>query len=108
MYAALIGEVDGVRLFNPDTVDAVRTCQTDGSDRVLFFPTRFGLGFMLSSSFSPLLSDGSFGHPGAGGSLAFADPESGVAFAYVMNKMDQNLAGDPRTTGLIESVKACV
>jgi CubicO group peptidase (beta-lactamase class C family) len=108
MYASLIGEVDGVRLFNPDTVDAVRTYQTDGSDRVLFFPTRFGLGFMLSSSFSPLLSDGSFGHPGAGGSLAFADPESGVAFAYVMNKMDQNLAGDPRTTGLIESVKACV
>lgn len=41
-----------------------------------------------------------------GGSLAFADPESGVAFAYVMNKMDQNLAGDPRTLGLIEAVKA--
>jgi len=107
MYAALIGEVEGVRLFDPETVDAVRTCQTDGSaDRVLFFPTRFGLGFMLSSSFSPLLGDGSFGHPGAGGSLAFADPESGIAFAYIMNKMDQNLAGDPRTIGLIEAVKA--
>jgi CubicO group peptidase (beta-lactamase class C family) len=108
MYAALIGEVEGVRLFSPETVDAVRTCHTDGSDRVLFFATRFGLGFMLTSSFSPLLGDGSFGHPGAGGSLAFADPESGVAFAYVMNKMDQNLAGDSRTIGLIEAVKACL
>jgi CubicO group peptidase (beta-lactamase class C family) len=110
MYAALIGEVDGVRLFTPETVEAVRTRQTDGSaDRVLFFPTEFGLGFMLSSaSFEPLMGDGSFGHPGAGGSLAFAHPETGTAFAYVMNKMDQNLAGDQRTLGLIRAVRECL
>ena len=50
----------------------------------------------------------SFGHAGAGGSLGFADPETGVAFGYVMNMMQQNLATDPRTLTLIEAVKASV
>ena len=104
MYAAVIGEVDGVRLLRPETVDRARQRLTTGADRVLFFNTRFGLGFMLSSEFSPFGGEGSFGHPGAGGSVGFADPEAGVAFGYVMNKMQANLAGDPRTLGLIEAV----
>jgi CubicO group peptidase (beta-lactamase class C family) len=66
---------------------------------------RFGSGFMLSSGFTPMLGPSSFGHSGAGGSLAFADPESGVAFAYVMNQMQENLSGDPRTITLIDAVR---
>ena len=50
----------------------------------------------------------SFGHDGAGGSMAFADPDSGVAFAYVMNKMQANLSADPRPVALIDAVKACL
>ena len=103
MYAALIGEVDGVRILSPQTVEHARQCQTEGADAVLMgMETRFGLGFMLSSSFSPFGGPHSFGHPGAGGSVGFADPDAGVAFGYVMNKMQQNLAGDPRTLTLIE------
>jgi len=45
-----------------------------------------------------------FGHPGAGGSIAFADPDAKLAFAYVMNQMQMGLAGDARGFGLIESV----
>jgi CubicO group peptidase (beta-lactamase class C family) len=105
LYAACIGEVDGVRLLDPATVqDATRT-QSEGPDQVLMVPTRFGSGFFLPSTFSPLFGDTSFGHAGAGGSLAFADPEHRVGFAYVMNRMQQNLAGDPRTLALIDGVR---
>lgn len=106
LYASTIGEVDGIRTLKPETIEKARECQTAGPDAVLMgMETRFGLGFMLSSSFSPLMGPGSFGHPGAGGSVGFADPESGVAFGYVMNKMQQNLAGDPRTLTLVDEVR---
>ena len=103
MYAGLIGEVDGVRLLTPETVANATVEQSNGPDRVLMVPTRFGLGYFLPSAFSPLAGPRSFGHAGAGGSLGFADPDTGIAFGYVMNKMQQNLAGDPRTLGLIEA-----
>ncbi len=105
MYAGLVGNgVDGVRLFNDDTVANVTTEQSNGPDKVLFAPTRFGLGFFLDSTFQPLGGQRAFGHAGAGGSLGFADPDADLGFGYVMNKMQQNLAGDPRTTGLINAV----
>ena len=84
------------------------TAGFSGPDKVLLIPTRFGSGFFLTSSFSPLLGPSSFGHPGAGGSLAFADPDTQVGFGYVMNKMQQNLAGDPRTLTLIDAVRTSV
>jgi CubicO group peptidase (beta-lactamase class C family) len=108
MYAAVVGEVDGVRLLEPKTVERATEIQSDGPDRVLFAPTRFGLGFMLSSEFSPFGGPRSFGHPGAGGSVGFADPEGEWSFGYVMNKMATNLAGDPRTRGLIEALEGCL
>ncbi len=108
MYAATIGEVGGIRILDPETVDAARSTQAEGPDRVLFMPVRWGLGFMLSSNFVPLLGKGSFGHAGAGGSLGFADPESDIAFGYVMNRMQTNLAGDPRTVGLIGAIRHSV
>jgi CubicO group peptidase (beta-lactamase class C family) len=108
MYAATIGEVGGVRVLAPATVTAATETQSEGRDRILLFPTRFGLGFMLNSAFSPLLGPRSFGHAGAGGSLGFADPDAGIGFGYVMNQMQQNLAGDPRTIGLITAVRECL
>jgi CubicO group peptidase (beta-lactamase class C family) len=108
MYASLVGEVDGVRLLTADQMEAARTCQTEGNDRILFFETRFGLGFMLSSPFSPFGGPKAFGHPGAGGSVGFADPDAQLGFGYVMNKMQQNLSGDPRTIGLIDASYAAI
>ena len=58
---------------------------------------------MLTSLFSPYGGPRAFGHAGAGGSLGFADPETGIAFGYVMNRMQQNLSGDPRTLGLTDA-----
>jgi len=108
MYAGLIGEVDGVRILTPGTVDTMISPRTSGLDLVLGAESIFGLGMMCDSPFSPFLGAGSFGHYGAGGSVGFAHPGSGVAFAYVMNQMRLGLAGDPRTGSLIAAVHAAL
>ncbi|HZN15361.1 MAG TPA: serine hydrolase domain-containing protein [Acidimicrobiales bacterium] len=109
MYAGLVGNgVDGVRLFTDETVANATTEQSNGPDKVLFAPTRFGLGFFMDSTFAPLGGPKNFGHAGAGGSLGFADPDKDLGFGYVMNKMETGLAGDPRTLGLIAAVYASV
>ncbi|MGW6141658.1 serine hydrolase domain-containing protein [Streptomyces sp. NPDC055140] len=106
-YASLIGEVDGgARLFTPDTVEAARAEASSGADRVLVVPTRFGLGYMLHGVASPLLGPGSFGHPGRGGVLGFADPESGIAFGYVTNGMQKGVTADPRAQALVRAVRS--
>ncbi|MFE6353966.1 serine hydrolase domain-containing protein [Streptomyces rochei] len=109
-YAALIGEVDGVtrrvRLFAPATTRLAGTEESSGPDRVLVVNTRFGLGHMLHGSASPFLSPGSFGHPGRGGALGFADPEAGVAFGYVTNGFRRTVTADPRAQALVRAVRA--
>ncbi|CAM5665728.1 Class A beta-lactamase-related serine hydrolase OS=Streptomyces alboniger OX=132473 GN=CP975_14565 PE=4 SV=1 [Streptomyces alboniger] len=105
-YASLIGEVDGGgRLFTPETVELARAEESSGPDRVLVVPTRFGLGYMLHGGASPLLAPGSFGHPGSGGALGFADPESGLAFAYVTNGMAKGVTADPRPQALVRALR---
>ncbi|WP_190083556.1 serine hydrolase domain-containing protein [Streptomyces longisporoflavus] len=108
-YAALIGEVGGApRLFTPSTVASARTEASSGPDRVLIVNTRFGLGYMLHGGASPLLGPGSFGHPGRGGALGFADPESGVGFGYVTNGMAKGVTADPRAQALVRAVRAAL
>jgi CubicO group peptidase (beta-lactamase class C family) len=113
MYAGLIGPVDGssaAPLLEPEQVDKARQRQTEGADRILAFPelgieieTSIALGFWSASAFAPYGGAGAFGHSGAGGSVGFADPENRLAGGYVMNRMLANLAGDPRSRGLIEA-----
>ncbi|WP_239471895.1 serine hydrolase domain-containing protein [Streptomyces sp. NEAU-S7GS2] len=104
-YAALIGPVDGrARLFAPATLTLARTEESAGLDRTLLVATRFGLGFMLHGPSSPLLAPGAFGHPGRGGALACADPESGLAFGYVTNGMQRNVMADARAQALLRAV----
>lgn len=96
------------RLFTPATLTQARTEESGGPDRVLVVNSRFGLGFMLHGPASPMLAQGSFGHPGRGGSLAFADPESGTAFAYVTAAMQRSVTSDPRTHALVRALRACI
>ncbi|MEU7279229.1 serine hydrolase domain-containing protein [Streptomyces sp. NPDC045431] len=107
-YAATLGPVDGHRLFAPATLAMARTEEAVGPDRVLVVNTRFGLGYMLHGPASPLLSPGSFGHPGRGGSLGFADPASGIALGYVTNGMRKGVTADPRAQALIRAVRAAI
>ena len=105
-YATLIGDTAGdTRLFTPETVELARTEESAGPDRILVVGTRFGLGYMLHGSASPLLTPGSFGHPGRGGALGFADPETGIAFGYVTNGFRKTVTADPRAQGLVRAVR---
>ncbi|MFJ3302632.1 serine hydrolase domain-containing protein [Streptomyces sp. NPDC086549] len=104
MYAALIGEVDGVRLFSPETLASATEEQADGVDRVIMLPIRFASGYMLPVGTNPLTGPHAFGHPGRGGSLGFADPEHGIAFGYVMNSIVEG-AEDTRASTLVDAVR---
>ncbi|MFB7779342.1 serine hydrolase domain-containing protein [Streptomyces bauhiniae] len=109
VYASLIGEVDGgTRLFTPETMELARTEASAGPDRVLVVGTRFGLGYMLHGPASPLLSPTTFGHPGRGGALAFADPASGIAFGYVTNGFQGGVTADPRAQSLVRAVRSAL
>jgi CubicO group peptidase (beta-lactamase class C family) len=54
------------------------------------------------------LGAGAFGHPGAGGSLAFADPEQRLGFGYVMNRMGPRILLDDRAIALVEALNGCL
>ncbi|MER5731700.1 serine hydrolase domain-containing protein [Streptomyces sp. NPDC002138] len=109
-YAATLGDVEGGgrRLFTPSTVALAGRELSGGPDRVLVVNTRFSYGYMLHGPASPLLSPGSFGHPGRGGSLGFADPESGLAFGYVTNTLTPSVTADPRPQSLIKALRAAL
>jgi len=95
-----------------ESVERCRAEQSRGSDAVLRLSTRMGGGFMLpqreipGGSFGP--SDRAFGHPGAGGSLGFADPEAKLGFGYVMNQMGPHILIDPRAEKLAEAAYAAL
>ncbi|MGI5352903.1 serine hydrolase domain-containing protein [Streptomyces sp. CA-250714] len=108
-YAALLGPLGAARrLFTPATLTQARSLESDGADRVLIVGTRFGLGYMLHGSACPLLGPGSFGHPGRGGSLGFADPETGVSFGYVTGALHRSVTSDPRPQAVIRALRSVV
>ncbi|MFI9750159.1 serine hydrolase domain-containing protein [Streptomyces collinus] len=104
MYAALIGEVDGIRLLAPGTLSSATEEQVSGVDQVMVTPSRFSSGYMLPTEANTMAGPHSFGHTGRGGSLGFADPEHSVAFGYVMNHI---IGGpdDARATFLVEALR---
>ena len=107
IYGALArgGEVDGVKLFGSREIARCYTEQSKGPDAVLPLTTRFGLGFMLSQPGAQMGPNAhTFGHPGAGGSLGFADPDAKVGFGYSMNQMSNEPLLDPRAGALIDAI----
>jgi len=111
-YAMLAGggALEGVRYF--ESIAPLTTTLSDGSDQVLIRPTAFAAGAMhdpldadgrkIRQLFGPSLM--AFGQPGAGGSHAFADPENGIAFAYVMNQMEPGVMPNEKALGLVEAL----
>ena len=68
----------------------------------------FSLGFMKSCAAIPFGSASSYGSPGAGGAMGFADPETGVGYGYVTCQMGTTLTGDPRDVALRDAVYAAL
>jgi CubicO group peptidase (beta-lactamase class C family) len=102
------GEGDGIRLLRPETLARATEQQCEGPDAVTGLPGRLALGFGLSLPEWPLgPGRRSFGHPGAGGSVGFADPEARLGFGYTPNRMGAGLdLRDPRAIALIDAVYA--
>ena len=109
-YAMLAngGELDGRRFFSTKTLSWMATTLVDGVDRVFQIPTAFSAGLMKDAKGAKRRifgkSGSSFGHPGAGGSHAFADPENSISFAYVMNQMEQSLLPNEKSLRLVDAI----
>jgi CubicO group peptidase (beta-lactamase class C family) len=109
------GKWQGVQIIPTWVIGALSTSNSAAVDEVLRVPMSFSAGMMMdaidaetltkvSSLFGP--SESAFGHAGAGGSLAFADPENGISFAYVMNQMEVGVLPGPKALGLVQAMYA--
>jgi len=95
----------GLRAQTLDLLAAPAVPPTRGFyDECLKAPVQFSLGFMKPSPVWPFGGPSSFGSPGSGGSLGFADPENGVGYAYVTSQMGTTLTGDPRDVTLRDAL----
>jgi CubicO group peptidase (beta-lactamase class C family) len=109
---SLEGEWEGQRYFSTEAIRWMTTRLAQGTDKTLRTETAFSAGFMLDPLdasgqkkrhiFGPSIS--AFGHPGAGGSLAFADPENRLGFAYVMNQMEAGVLPKSRALALVHAL----
>ena len=103
------GWLDGETILSPALIAEASRERIHGQDLVLPFVMSWGAGFMRNSAvkvWGP--GEQTFGHSGWGGSCAFADPETGLAGAYVMNKQSTDLIGDARAKRLIEAAYAAI
>jgi len=116
MYAATVSEVDGIRLLQPETVQAMTVVQTDttrmhrlppGIDLPAERSFYMSLGFWRAGPALRMVGPGSFGHPGGGGSIGFADPDHQVGFGYIPNLGAFEVA-DRRADNLAAAVAACL
>ena len=97
---------------NPATLQALAAPAIPAThgfyDECLFGDVRFSLGFMKPSPVLRFGSQQSFGAPGAGGAMGFADPATGMAYGYVTSQMGATLTGDPRDLALRNAVDEAV
>jgi len=108
LYASLVGPVDGVQTLTAETITRATTPLIAGTDVVIGAPMRYGLGYSLGDALSSAAPPTGFGHSGAGGSLGFADPAVGLAFGYVMTRMQVGLAEDRRPRNLVRAAYAAL
>lgn len=105
--ASLYGAVARGGLLSSESIARAGTESSRGQDEVLRVETRFGLGFMISLPEDPFgPNEGSFGHPGAGGSVGFADPKAKLGFGFVPSRLGTRIKLDPRAQRLIEATYA--
>jgi len=105
------GLLDG-RLLESELLDELTREQAVGEDKTLLTRTRFGLGCMLDqpevANATYGMGSRAFGHPGAGGSIGFADPERDVAFGFVTNNLGPFVLMDPRAQKLARLLADCL
>jgi CubicO group peptidase (beta-lactamase class C family) len=99
------------RIVGPGTLSEAIKPRVSGPDRVLVADSAFGLGFMrpaLMFMVPPGARDDAFGHSGVGGSIGLGDVDRGLAMAYVMNRLSDQVSRDLRAYRLIDAVYAAL
>lgn len=89
MYAALLGEVDGVRLMTAKRLPEVTAVASNGVDEIFGMPTKWALGYSIGRP-GAMDSTSVFGIGGVGGSFAYGDTSTGIAFALTKNRLTQD------------------
>ncbi len=107
MYAALAngGELDGVTLMSPERLATVSAVAFDGVDESFGLPIRRGLGYVLGEPGNPMGVREAIGHKGSGGSIGFADPQRGFAFALAKNNLTQPGPSDSLVKTVVDEVR---
>ena len=111
LYGALAtgGELNGYRVLTPAGIKRAYTEQVNGPDLILGVVSRWGLGFALNQPAAQVgPNPRTFGHPGAGGSIGFADPDARVGFGYAMNQMGADALIDGRAASLFNAMFAAL
>jgi CubicO group peptidase (beta-lactamase class C family) len=104
------GEVDGVRLLGPDTIDVIFREQLNGIDLVLGVPLRFGIGYGLPrADVVPDIPDEKICFWGGwGGSMIIMDLGRRMTISYMMNKMGPGVVGSDRSAGYLQGIYGAV
>jgi CubicO group peptidase (beta-lactamase class C family) len=99
------GDVDGVHLLSPATIELIFEEQSNGVDLCLGIPLRFGVGYALVDTDNfPYLPDSKVCFWGGwGGSMVINDLDRRMTFAYMMNKMEAGIIGGLRSDALIRA-----
>jgi CubicO group peptidase (beta-lactamase class C family) len=111
LYGALAtgGKMNDYRVLTPESIKRAHSEQAIGPDLVLGVVSRWGLGFVLNQPTAPIgPNPRTFGHPGAGGSLGFADPDARLGFGYTMNQMGTDALLDGRAANLFNALFAAL
>ena len=102
MYAALLGEVDGVRLISPERLREVSAVAMSGEDQIFGFPTSWGLGYSIGQFMSNAHeTQHVFGVGGVGGSHAYADTATGTTFALTKNRLTADFGAAEQVAGIV-------
>jgi CubicO group peptidase (beta-lactamase class C family) len=107
IWSSVVHQTDGVRLLSDESIAHVTKVQSEGKPFTDLEPpySKFGMGFQLDSAARRYLTNSSFGHDGAGGQCAFADPEHKIGFAFVTTEMRGGEVQDDRATKMIEDLR---
>lgn len=107
MYAALLGEVDGVRLISPERLRDASAVSMSGPDQIFGFPTSWGLGYSIGQFMSNAHeTQHVFGVGGVGGSHAYADTETGTTFALTKNWLTPSFETSEHVAGIVAKAVA--
>ena len=102
MYAALMGEVDGVRLISPEQLREVSAVAFRGTDEIMGNPVSWALGYAIGSIETEAReTPGVIGMGGVGGSYACADTATGVAWALTKNRLTADFSAAQRISGIV-------